>query len=153
MPYPYPADLGVIANACFDKVQANEANLGIAVTYYGDQDMLPVTPAVCIEPSDKVRTLAGAPNMTENVFEVFILVYHSKVQDMQVTRREVDALAYQIEKLFHLDLQLKNGGPDPRVIHGFIREVESGYALKGTTLYRAARLTYFGKNKTSLPEN
>lgn len=153
MPYPYPADIVVLADACVTKVQGVAGTFGIEGVSYGDQDRIPKTPWVCIEPSEKTRELSGVPNMTTNEFEIFIIIYHNQVQDMSVTRREVDQLAYQIEKTFHQDLQLKNGGPDPRVIHGFINRMESGYAQKGSTLYRATRLTYFGKNKTSLPEN
>jgi hypothetical protein len=72
---------------------------------------------------------------------------------MNVSRKQADQLAYDIELFLHQDLQLKdpNNGNAPTLIHGFVREVESGYAVKRNTLYRSSRLTYFGRNKTSLP--
>ena len=90
--------------------------------------------------------------MTQNDFEMFILVYHNKVQGNQNTRKEVDDLAYSIEQFMHQDLQLTNGNPsDPYMIHGFVATSESGYAFKAGTLYRVVRLTWRGRNKTSLP--
>ena len=89
--------------------------------------------------------------MTENEFEVFIIVYHNKVQGNQLTRKECDQVGYQIEFLLHQDLQLKAGTANPFMIHGFVRSHESGYTYKNNTLYRTARLTYYVKNKTSLP--
>jgi len=153
MTYPYPADPTIITQDLVTKIDAAKATFTppVALVFYGDQDRIPSTPAVCVETGDKTRTLSGAPNMTTNEFEIFILVYHDKVQDSQLTRKEVDAIAYQIEKLIHQDLQLTNGGPTPHMIHGFVRSHESGYTFKSGTLYRSARLTYFGMNKTSLP--
>lgn len=121
--------------------------------YYGDQDLLPRTPSVCIEPNDKNRSLAGAPNMTDNEFEIYAMIYHNKVQSNATTRQEVDQLAYEIEAWIHKDLQLKLGTSTPALIHGFVVSNESGYTFKNNTLYRTARLTYKGKNKTSLAES
>jgi hypothetical protein len=120
--------------------------------FYGDQDRIPRTPAICVEPNDKSRTLAGVPNMTENIFEIYLMIYHNKVQSNETTRLEVDQLAYAVELFLHQDLQLTNGdAADPYMIHGFVRSNESGYTYKAGTLYRTARLTWYGKNKTSLP--
>lgn len=154
MTYPYPTDLSIITQLLIDKITTAAATFDTPVqlpVFYGDQNRIPKTPMVCIEPANKVRTLAGVPNMTENEYEVLIIVYGNKVQEMQTTRKQVDHLAFQIEFLIHQDLQLKNGGPTPNMIHGYVRQSESGYAWKGNTLYRTNRLTWYGKNKTSLP--
>ena len=153
-PYsPYTGNPTVIAQLLLDKIEAakNTFNPVVQATFYGDQDRIPVTPTVCVEPNTKTRTLEGAPNMTLNEYEIFLIVYHNKAQDNQLTRKEVDELAYQIEFLLHQDLQLANGGPTPNLIHGYVRSHESGYTYKANTLYRTARLTFYGKNKTSLP--
>jgi hypothetical protein len=155
MSYPYPGDITSIAEALQTKIAGGTFTVTPSDSnpmdvWYGDQNTIGRTPTVCIEPDEKQRTLEGLPNMTVNEFTIFILVYHNKVQDMQLTRKECDVLAYEIEKLIHQDLQLTNGG-SPRLIHGFVRQNESGYTYKGNTLYRTARLTFYGKNKTSLP--
>jgi len=152
-PYPYTSDISVIAQLLVAKIDAAKATFRVPVVdvFYGDQDRIPATPSVCVEPGDKTRQLDGAPSMTQNEFEIYILVYHNKVQENQLTRLECDQIAYDIEMLVHQDLQLTNGGVTPNVIHGFVRNNESGYTYKRETLYRSARLTWYGKNKTSLP--
>ncbi len=144
----YSGDLTVITQALYQKIDDNKSTFRIPVqaVHYGDQDRLPVTPAVCLEPGSKQRTLVGQPNMTQNDFEVFILVYHDMIQSTALSRLQADQIAYDIEKLLHQDLQL--GG---NLINGFVASHESGYTYKVRTLYRAARLTYRGFNKTSLP--
>jgi len=151
-PYDYPADPTVIAQLLFDKINANRLTFRVPVesVMIGDQDRIAATPTVCIEPGDKTRTLSGVSNMTTNVFIIYVLIYHNKVQDNQLTRMEVDQIGYDIEWLIHQDLQLTNGGA-PNVIHGFVQGHESGYTYKANTLYRTARLTYTCTNKTSLP--
>lgn len=148
----YSANIVPLVEEIQARIEANKALFTTPVldVFYGDQDMIRTTPTVCVEPSDKVRELAGVPNMTENTLEVFILVYHNKVQDNQDTRKEVDQLAYEIEFLLHQDLQMQVVG-GPMLIHGFVMRNESGYAYKGKTLYRTARITFRGRNKTSLP--
>jgi hypothetical protein len=154
-PYPtYPGDITVVAKRIETIVDAAKATFRVPVldVWYGDQDRIPRTPAICIEPNEKNRTLAGLPNMTENEFQIYIMVYHNKAQDNQNTRLECDQVAFDVEKLLHQDLQLTAGNPsDPMMIHGFVRSNESGYTFKAGTLYRSARLSWFGKNKTSLP--
>lgn len=151
----YSASITVIAKALKTFIEAAPGGtFTIAPTevFYGDQDLIPTTPALCVEPNDKNRTLEGAPNMTLNEFEILLLVYHNKVQDNRLTREETDVLAYELEKYLHTNLQLTIAGT-PHVIHGFVRSNESGYAYKNNTLYRSARLTWYGKNKTSLAES
>lgn len=148
----YTADITVIATEVKNRIDAAKATFRVPVlnVFYGDQDQLPGTPTVCVEPNDKQRELAGAPNMTENTFIIFILIYHDKLQDNQQTRLEVDQIAFDIEHLLHQDLQLTVTG-NPLLIHGFVERNESGYVYKKGTLYRTARITYKGMNKTSLP--
>jgi hypothetical protein len=153
-PYPsYTADPSVIALELQARIVAAAATFTPAVdpidVFYGDQDRLPHTPSICVEPGDASYELAGLPNMTENLLEVFILVYHNQVQDLQQTRLETDELASQIRRLLHQDLQLQVVG-GPLLTHGYVRAHESGYTYKQKTLYRSARLVYVGKNKTSL---
>ena len=153
----YSANMVIIAEKILQRIETAPSDtftIVPAFTAYGDQDRLPSTPAVCVEPGDKDRTLEGVPNMTLNEFTIFVMVYHNKVQDNQLTRRECDMLAYEIEAYLHEDLQLTLGDPAaPALIHGFVRSNESGYSFKNGTLYRSARLTFYGKNKTSLADS
>ena len=158
MTYPYPANIIPIAEEVISRIQAAGATFSTPVdpsnVYYGDQDRIPATPSICIDPGDKTRSLAGAPNMTLNEFEIYVIIYHNKIQEMQLTRKEADQLAYEVEFMLHQDLQLKTNPSDVNsglLIHGFVNKVEPGYTTKANTTYRSTRLTYYGQNKTSLP--
>lgn len=146
-----------VALALRDKIEdkkddLNFFNPAIKGVWYGDQTKLPVVPAVCVEPGIKQRQLAAAQYFSENVFEVHILLYYTQIgTSEEIIRRTVDQLAEAVEALVHLDPQLNNGVPgQERVIHGFIRELESGYTYRDRTLYRSAHLTYQGRSKTRL---
>jgi hypothetical protein len=154
-PYPYPANIVIPTQLLVDKIitAKDTFTTPIADVWYGDQERILRTPTVCVEPNTKGRTLEGVPNMTRNEFEIFVLVYVNKVTDLQQNRKDADQLAYEIELLIHQDLQLRDATGAPTMIHGYVRENESGYTVKSGTLYRSARLTYFGLNKTSLPVN
>jgi hypothetical protein len=152
-PYsPYTTDMSVIADLLVAKIDLAKANFRIPVelVFYGDQDRIPKTPAICVDPSDLSREISGAPDMTTNDMLLYIMIYHNKAQDNSTTRREVDMIAYDVTQLIHADLQLTTGGPTPNMIHNYVRAYESGYTYKRDTLYRSGRLSYFGRNKTSL---
>jgi len=165
MSYPYPANIVTICERLVDRIilgilgapyrilSDGETMLLEDGVFYGDQERFPGAAAVCVEPADKDRTLQGVPNMTQNDFIIYILTYVQKVdQSVQDTRKDVDNLAYDIEHWLHQDLQLKDPLTSaPALIHGFVQRSESGLAVKNNTLYRASRMTFFGRNKTSLP--
>jgi len=115
--------------------------------------MLPETPAVCIEPGTKTRTLAGAPDMTELDIDVHIFLYHSAVGDeQQQARRDTIEFAEAIEKFLHVNhLNLVNSVGEQIIIHGFTKSTDAGYQYKnGTTLYNAVHMVWTGFTKTSL---
>ena len=113
--------------------------------YYGDQEKFPRTPSVCVDPGNRQRDLQGVSYRTDNKFALYILVYHAKIQDNQLTRQEVQQLSEQIETLLHLDPQL--GG---LVIHSYCTLNESGYVYRQATLYRTNRITFEPYSKTRL---
>jgi hypothetical protein len=123
-----------------------QTELNVAAIFYGDQDRIPVTPTVCLEPVHKERTLQGAQRYTILTFQIVILVYHSVAQDNQVTRKEVDRFGEAIEAVLHEDNTL--GG---RVINCQVTTLESGYAFKSTTLFRSSRITFEGTSRQNLP--
>ncbi len=142
---------GSLVEVCdflFDKMVDNKANLGLADVFFGDQDRLPTTPVVCIEPGIKrnlLRQAAGA-RMLDVVFELTILVYHSFITSPQENRRGADALAEAIEAVVHSDRTLGN-----RVIHGYCPEIQSGYTTKSGSLVRANKVSYSAQSQYILP--
>lgn len=131
----------------FDLITAQKAPLQIQDVYYGDQLKIPRTPSVCVDSDNRNREINGAPRRVANVLSAFIIVYHSPVQDVQKTRKDVDLLGEQIEALVHADPQL--GGI---VIHSLVTQYQSGYATKLGTQYRSCRLTVQANSQTQLPQ-
>jgi len=131
-----------VTQAIVDLLKEHQDDLGLKDVWYGDQELIPRTPAVAVESGSKTRELTGAPDVTTNRFTVFVLTYMAKIQDVQTTRKMADQLAEAIELLLHDDTTI--GG---LVIFGMCTSVEPGYAIRGGTLMRAARITWEGFTK------
>lgn len=125
----------------------NKANLGLVDVWYGDQDLLPHTPAACVAPGNKQRQFQGATFRTLNTFETYILVYYGKIQDVQANLHSVTLLADNIETLVHSDLLL--GG---NVFSVLCTQNEPGMISKAGALLMGARMTFESQSKTTLPQ-
>lgn len=152
---PHTHKHSVVTQRIFDLIDANKgpALLNIDAVWYGDQDMVPDGRTVCVEPVNVSRPMQGAPDMVLNTFTVAVLVYVTKVQDIQLTRKECDALAEAIEDMLHTHLNLDDNAHTPGsdiVIQGWCTENLSGYTYKKDRLIRSSRLTWQGISKTSL---
>lgn len=119
--------------------------IGYPPIYYGDQDKLPVTPCICVEPSNRLREYHQVSYRTTNSFSVYLLFYHSRVQDNQVTRAQIQQISEAAETLIHQDPQLAG-----LVIDGFCSNNESGYVYRQGTMYRTNRVLYEATTKTRL---
>lgn len=148
---PLSNSLVEVCDYLFQKMVDNKANLALADVYFGDQDKLPVTPVVCIEPGEKRNILrrAGAGRMIDIEFDISILVYHSFITSPQQNRRGADTLAELVEDIVHADKQL--GTTNPLVIHGYCTTVQSGYTTKTGTLVRANKILYQAQSQFVLP--
>jgi len=143
----------VVAQYVIDKLKANasllKATSGVttdaADIYYGDQEKFPRTPSICVDPGNRRRDLQGVSYRTDNNFVLYIYVYHARVQDNQLTRKEAQQISEAIETLLHQDPQL--GG---NVIHSFCSLNESGYVYRQNTMYRTNRVTFEPYSKTRL---
>lgn len=138
---PLTNSLVEVCDYQYNKMVDNKANLGLVDVYFGDQDKIPVTPVVCIEPQIKTNILneAGAGRLISIEFRLFFLVYYSFIQSPQDNRRGADALAEAIESVVHSDRTL--GG---LITHGYCTDVESGYTTKGNSLIRSNKITFVG---------
>lgn len=115
------------------------------VVFYGDQEKLPVSPCICVDPGTRPRTLNGVSYTGTNDFTVYILVYHARVQDNQLTRKQVQQISEIAERLMMKDPQM--GG---LVIHCAVTENESGYVYRNNTMYRTNRITFTAMSRTRL---
>jgi len=138
--------LKAIADYYFTLMTDNMSGLGLQAVYYGDQDNVPVSPVVCVEPDTKSRTLARIGRGTDVEFSLFLLLYGSSIRDPQANRSDIDALAEAVESLVHQNERL--GG---LAVTSLVSRVESGYATKANAIMRASRLTVEVHSQERLP--
>jgi hypothetical protein len=143
---PLTDSLVTVSQALFNKFDGQQDTFGLTDVFWGDQLLIPRSPCLCIEPGMKTREIQGMNRRTENVINVFLILYHSEVRSPQSNRKDVDILAEQIETYVHLDATL--GG---LLTHGYCVRLESGYATKGQQTFRSARIQFEGRTVTNLP--
>lgn len=143
----------------YNLLKANAATLGLVGpdgtinVWFGDQNLLPQTPAVCVEPGTKTRDLKGIPDMTDNNMDVHVFLYHSAVaKEQQQARQDTIQFAEAIERFFHQNqLNMVNSAGDQIIVHGYFRSLDAGYQYKnGSTLHNAVHMIWTGYTKTSL---
>jgi hypothetical protein len=143
----YSKNLSTITRAIYDLVEADKFNHGLEDVFYGDQALIPRTPAVAIEPGQKTASLngPGIRGRVRNDFIVYLLVYVAKITDEQENRLGSEELAESIEALLHDNTKL-----DGLISHGYVTSIESGYVQRGNSLMRSARITWTGFNETMI---
>ena len=130
------------------KLEAVALGIADGGVFYGDQERIPASPAVCVEPNTKKVSLYGAGRMTEVFLEVYLLVYHSEIRDLQSNRRDADRLAEDIATLVNTD-----GTFFGLAIHCYVTEMQSGYSNKQNTTLRSTRITFQVETQERLPNN
>lgn len=139
-------------------VTANKVALGLQDIWYGDMDLIPHTPSLCVETGPTSRQLVGAPARVDNNFTVYLMIYHGKIQDVQLNRSDCDQMAVAVQNLLHTDLRLDNPTYDGSVatgnglvVFGMVTGIEPGYTVRSKSLMRTSRVTWEGTSKTNLP--
>jgi hypothetical protein len=148
-PGPNTDSSEVIATYIYTKLNnpTNKTALGLVDVWYGDQDLLPHTPAACVAPGTKQRQFQGATFRTLNTLTTYILVYYGKIQDVQQNLHSATSLADNIETLIHSDLLL--GG---NVVSVLCTQNEPGMISKAGALLMGARMTFESQSYTTLPQ-
>jgi hypothetical protein len=141
----------VVATFIADLLSANKASLPTPVqdVWYGDQQLLPHTPAICVAPGMKTREFQGASLRTLNVFETLVWVYFCKLQDVQENLHGCTAVMDAVDYM----VQTNNGSDN--TLGGIVTSVicmqsEPGIATKQGALMMAARLAFRSQSKTML---
>lgn len=114
--------------------------------WYGDQAMLPVTPAICIVPgaeSSVYNGVGGRPVLM--TFETFVMVYFGKIQDAQQNKHQSLTLANAIKRFVNIDITL--GG---NVIDCMCSNIDPGVAVRMGALMDATRMTFRSRSKVTL---
>jgi hypothetical protein len=145
MPTPVD-DMVVLLNTIKGILDTNKVALGVQDVWLGDQNKLPRTPAICLEPGTKRRELDGLPRKTLVEASFFVLIYWGAVQDVQMNLTDSMTLAESVEAVLHADAQLGN-----TVIHSMVTESDPGFVMKAGTLTRATRLTFTITSQKMLP--
>lgn len=145
---PLTDQVETVATYILSSIQGNAANFPTPVlsTFYGDQDLLPKTPAICVVPSTKTREFQGASFRTLNVFEIMVLIYFDKIQDVQANLHGCAILSDAVETWIHGDLTL--GG---NVTSTLCTQSELGLTTRQGALMMTARQMYRVQSKTMLP--
>lgn len=150
------ASVLTISKRIYDLLVLDKVTLGLQDVWYGDQQLLPGTPALCVEPGMKRRPLDGVPDLTRNAIDTSILIYHSQLLDataggQQKVRQDTIAVAEAVETWLHQNhLQLLDASGDRITIHSWVTEFDPGYAYKNGTLYHAVMMTWSSITKTRL---
>jgi len=146
----------VIADRIFTLLDAAKASLTydsvtVQDVWFGDQNLVPRTPALCVVPGFARFELHAAQAMTENRIETYFMLYHGPVSEEQQSLRRTVGLANVIMTWLHRNhLQLYAANGDRLTVHNHVAEMEPGFAYKPKTLHHAVRMTWISITKTRL---
>lgn len=145
----------VIAERFYQILNSNKAALGLSFVAFGDQNLIPETPSLMVEPGTKRRDLRSASDHTLNEIDTYFLIYHSPVgpSSVQNSRRENMAIAEGVERYLHrnhLRLYDVDIPATQLTVHGFCVEMDPGFQAKQNTLYNAVQMTWRSTTKTWL---
>lgn len=132
--------------AVYERLDSNKSLVNVEDVYLGDQERVPRTPCLTVEPGTHSRDYNGAPRRVAVSFEAYIMVYVQKIQDSAANVKLLLATVKLVEQVLHADNTLGK-----RVISSYVAEVEPGYATRDKTLMRAARLTFRAASQKMLP--
>jgi hypothetical protein len=144
-----------IAERFYQILFANKAQLGLNFVAFGDQNLIPETPSLMVEPGTKKRELRSGSDHTLNDIDTYFIILHSPVGlvDVQQARRENMAIAEGVERYLHrnhLRLFDVDVPTTQLTIHGYCVEMDPGFQAKQNTLYNAVQLTWRSTTKTWL---
>jgi hypothetical protein len=122
-------------------------NLQLQDAWYGDQDLMPRTPAICITPGVTKREFRGATFRTLNTIETYALIYWGKITDIQVNLHNAQNLADLAVHTVHSDLTL--GGLVTAVL---CTECDPGLINKAGVWMMGARLSFESISTTTFPQ-
>jgi len=157
MSTPTPTYKGtVIAKKVIQLINDNKEAFGVGVkqVHYGDQQLIPQVPMVCVEPALVVRELNGTGMRTLNTIKVSIIVYHTGT-DTQTVQDECDDTTEDIEDFLNKEaMSYLMGGNllGGIVTSAFTDSAEHGYVLKSDRMMRANRLILTAFTHTPLVE-
>jgi hypothetical protein len=136
----------VICQALVDFLTA-DTTLGAKEVYYGDQQKIPVTPCITVDPGPKENNLAGTGLYVQVILNQAIMIYYARIGSESNLKKESDDFVERVEDTINSEPMNTLGG---LIIHGHIRRIEPGVAVRGGQRYRASLLNWRGESRTYL---
>jgi len=150
---PLTASLVAFCKGIEAKLNANIAQLAYdgnpGRVWYGEQDKYPTTPSYCVEPVRKERNVER--QLLQRVFPIYftanVIGYLSRIHEgEEIVREKVDLLGEIVETILNSDHTLGGLTED-----FYVESVESGFAYKKDSKYKAVILTVRGRSREGLP--
>lgn len=155
---PLTNDTAIFTDWVYDKINDNRVALGmdpaLKNVFYGDPQKIPYNPIIAVESGEQTETPNKIPRGVWVVQNIYIIIYHSKIQEIEEQRRENDQLMVAVKNLLHEDHMLHTDPPantDRLALNSLVTQSEPGTIQKGQTLYRASRLTFEIQSQVQLP--
>jgi hypothetical protein len=128
------------------RLRSAAEGLGLQGVWLGDQNLMPTTPNACVIPGPTNIELAGANRYSQWTFEVFVLVYHGKIQETQQAEEECMQLAEALTLFLNKLISCKG-----LLVHSMVTAIEPGYSERNNAMYRTSRITLQGYSRITLP--
>jgi hypothetical protein len=142
------SSLYALTDYVFNLLVANKVAMGVQKVFYGDQNLIPASPILCVEADTKNIQPKGMTRTVSNEFRVYVLAYTAFIQSPDANRRAADQLAELVEAILNADSQC--GG---LVNTSMVAEIASGYAYKTGTIHKTSRILFTASSVTRLPQS
>lgn len=134
-----------VAEALYNRINAVKRTYNIQDVFFGDQSLIPRTPAICVQPVSVEVDPTDTGFQSIDKVGVWVFVYHGKIQAMEANFRECLEYAETIRTLINSDK--KNS---TTVLLGFVERMELGAASKNNgELMLSTRFTWTAINKAT----
>lgn len=139
-------------------LEDNAQTLGLRAVFYGDQELIPKAPAVCVIPAVLRRAYNQTGIQTQNEFELSLLIYSSDLRkSIDDIQEACDVLTEEIADLINVKASPASRGLGGDQFGGLIMEaltigIEYGYSSKPDVLMRMNRIIVSGSTRTFLTE-
>lgn len=132
------SSLSEVTQAIVDLLAA-DTSLGLSKVYYGETAGIPQVPSASVEAGPSERQFTQTGLQTTRNLQIIIVIYHGKVADTQIIKKELDDFVQSVENKLNEDSTL--GG---LVISGLVTSIEPGVSAVEKSQFFAHRLTWEG---------
>lgn len=139
-----------IADRIVEILEDNKLDLDLEEVYFGNQNLVPRTPAIMVDPNEIVRTLRQTGHVTENIMEIEMMYFYASNKGNEVNTREALLGAEAVADLLNSHPKLTTTDGNDLVINGYVTRISSGFVTRRNTIYTAARLLWNGQSRTRL---